>query len=97
MYIILRLICEILSRIAVTISFLWGHKHGVHVYATASFAASVIHDINVTTCKNIFVYEHHMYHSGAYFTILHCCGAFAPRKTPLKPKNTFKQTCVNFF
>ena len=39
MYIILRWICEILSRIAVKISFLWGCKHGV--YAIASFTASV--------------------------------------------------------
>ena len=38
MRIILRLICEILSRIAVKISFLWGHKHCV--YAAASFAAT---------------------------------------------------------
>ena len=39
MVIILRLICENLSRIAVKISFLWGREHGL--YAEASFAASV--------------------------------------------------------
>ena len=39
MAIILRLICENLSNIAVIISFLWGREHGV--YAEASFAASV--------------------------------------------------------
>ena len=39
MYIILRLICEILSRPAVKISFLWGLKH--IVYSAASFSASV--------------------------------------------------------
>ena len=39
MYIILRLSCKILSRIAVKISFLWSLKQGV--YASASFAASV--------------------------------------------------------
>ena len=39
MNIILRLICEKLSRIAVKISFLWGREYGE--YATASFAASV--------------------------------------------------------
>ena len=39
MYIILRLVCETFSRIAVTISFILGHKHGV--YAAASFAANV--------------------------------------------------------
>ena len=40
MYIILRLICEILSRIiAVKISFLYSRKHGV--YVAASFAANV--------------------------------------------------------
>ena len=39
MAIILRLICENLSSIAVKISFLWGCEHCV--YAEASFAASV--------------------------------------------------------
>ena len=41
MYIILRLIRETLGKIAVKISFLWGHEHGVYA-TTASFAASVI-------------------------------------------------------
>ena len=40
MYIILLLISDIWSRIAVKISFLWGHKYGV--YAVVSFPASVI-------------------------------------------------------
>ena len=39
MAIILRLICENLSSIAVKISFLWGREHCV--YAETSFAASV--------------------------------------------------------
>ena len=41
MYIILRLpvVWETFSRIAVKISFLWDHKHGV--YAAASFSANV--------------------------------------------------------
>ena len=39
MTIILRLICENLSSIAVKISFLWGLEHSV--YAEDSFAASV--------------------------------------------------------
>ena len=39
MAIILRIICENLSTIAVLISFLWGREHGV--YAEASFAATV--------------------------------------------------------
>ena len=39
MAIILRLICENLSSIAVKISSLWGREHGV--YAEASCAASV--------------------------------------------------------
>ena len=39
MYIILRLVCENLSRKAVKISFLWGTKHGV--YAAVSFSANV--------------------------------------------------------
>ena len=40
MSIILRLICENLSCIAVKISFLLGREHSV--YAEASFAASVV-------------------------------------------------------
>ena len=39
MAIIIRLICENLSRIAVKISFLWGCEHCV--YTEAVFAASV--------------------------------------------------------
>ena len=39
MYIILRLLCENISRIAVKISFLWGLKYGVH--AAASFSINV--------------------------------------------------------
>ena len=39
MAIILRLICENLSSIAVKMCFLWGREHDV--YAEASFAASV--------------------------------------------------------
>ena len=39
MAIILRLICENLSSLAVKISFLWGPEHGV--YAEDSFAANV--------------------------------------------------------
>ena len=39
MYIILRLVCENSSRIAVKMSFLWGPKHGV--YAAVSFLAKV--------------------------------------------------------
>ena len=41
MAIILRLIRDNLSSIAVKISFLLGREHGVHVYAEAPFAASV--------------------------------------------------------
>ena len=37
MYIILRLVCENLSRIAVKISFLWGPKYGVYAAAYFSF------------------------------------------------------------
>ena len=40
MLIILRLVCEIFSRIAVKISFLWCPKHGV--YAAPSFSANVM-------------------------------------------------------
>ena len=47
MYIILGLIYEILSRIAVKISFLWGRKRGV--YAVASFEASLTSYIKETT------------------------------------------------
>ena len=40
MNIILRLICENFSRIAIIIGFLWGHEHGV--YAAASCVVSVM-------------------------------------------------------
>ena len=39
MYIIFRLFCEIFSKLAVKISFLWGPKHVE--YATASFSSNV--------------------------------------------------------
>ena len=47
MCIILRLICEILSGIAVEIKFLWDSKHGV--YREASFKAI---DMTWYLCKN---------------------------------------------
>ena len=40
-YIIFRLICDILSRLAVKISFLWSWKHRYSVYATAPIVSSV--------------------------------------------------------
>ena len=85
MYIILRLICEILSRIAVKISFLWGRKHGV--YAASSFAASItpwyLHNdmqnfTSVMLYKNIICIAQWLL--GISFEILHYCGAFAWRQ-----------------
>ena len=58
MYIIFRLVCETLSRIAVKISFLWGHKHGV--YAAVSFSANVTswcsrNDTNIFNFVNLYI------------------------------------------
>ena len=47
MYIILRLFCETFSRIAVKLSFLWGHKHSA--YAAALFQQMWHRDVHVTT------------------------------------------------
>ena len=101
MNIVLRLICESLRRIAVKISFLWGHKHGV--YAAASFATSVtswyshngIQDfISVIVFMNIICIAQWPY--GANFEILPYNGALARRHKHFKPERTFKQTRVDF-
>ena len=42
MYIFLRSVCETFSRIDITMSFLWSHKHDI--YVAASFSE------NVTSC-----------------------------------------------
>ena len=90
MHIISRLICEILSRIAVKISFLWGRKHCV--YAAVSFAAIVAssylrNDMQNCTCiilyMNIICNACWLY--GANFEILHCSGAFSRRQKLFKP------------
>ena len=65
MCIILSLICEILSGIAVEIRFLWDSKHGI-------YGCSVIYSnyhVMISTHGHekiyfsYFVYEHHLYHS----------------------------------
>ena len=101
MHIILRLICEILSIMS-EISFLWGRKHGIHVYAGASFAASVTSwylcsDMQKFTSvilymKIIFIAQWLL---GADFEILHCYGALAQSHKLFKLESTFKQTCVD--
>ena len=101
MYIILRLICEILSKIAVKISFLRGHKQGV--YAQASLTASVTSWYlrnglqNFTSFPfsiNIICFARWL--CDANFKILHCSGAFIRRHKIFKPENSFKQTRVDF-
>ena len=63
MTIILRLICENLSCIAVKISFLWGREH--FVYAEAAFATSFTSRYLRNDMQNFtsiyFVYEYHIY------------------------------------
>ena len=90
MCIILRLICEILSGIAVEIRFLWNSKHGI--YGAASFIAiltswylrmdmrtftSVILKMNII-CISQWLFE-------TNFEILHCSGAFAWRYKHFNP------------
>ena len=53
MFIILRLICEILSGIAVEISFLWDSKHGVYGAASFILIEMVTHDIYKRTWENL--------------------------------------------
>ena len=65
MCMILRLICGILSGIAVEIRFLKDSKYGV--YGAASFRA-IVHVMIFTqgqekTYFSYFVYEHHQYNS----------------------------------
>ena len=65
MRIILRLICEILSEIAVEIRFLWDSKHGI--YGAASFNSNCHVMVFMHGYEKIyfsyFVNEHHMYRS----------------------------------
>ena len=102
MYIILRLICERFSRIAVKISFLWGHKHGI--YAAVPFPANGTswcsrNDTNIFTSvilyiNIIFIAQ---WLSGGNSEILHCSDCFARHHKLCKPESIFKQTRVNFF
>ena len=102
MCIIWRLICEILSGIAVQIRFLWDFKYGV--YGAASFIAivtswylrkdmrkftSVILYVNIR-CIAQWLRE-------ANFKILFCSGAFTRRHTHRKPECYFMQTRVDYF
>ena len=82
MHIILRLICEILSRISAKLSFLRVHKYCV--YAAASFVAIV------TSCylrndnqnfSSVILYTNIICNAkwllGANLEIVHCSDAFA--------------------
>ena len=102
MYIILRLVCENFSRIAVKISFLWGLKNDV--YAAASFSANVTSwcshsDTQIFTSVNlhmniIFITQ---WLFGGNSESLHCSNVFASHQKLFKPENIFEQTRVNFF
>ena len=101
MDIVLRLVCEILSRIAVKISFLWVSTHSV--YAEASFSANVTswcsrNDtqifISVYLYMNIIFIAQWLFSGN--FEILHCSDVFARRQQLCKPKRIFKLTRVNF-
>ena len=102
MYIILRLVCEKLGRLAFKISFLWGPKHGV--YAAASFSANVTslcsrngpqNFTSVILCMSIIFIAQRRF--GGNSEILHCSDVFAQYQTLCKPESIFKQTRVNFF
>ena len=84
------MICEILSRITVKISFLWGPKHDV--YATAAFAASatlwyIRYDMQNFT--SVILYMNTIciaqWLSGANSKILHSFPAFAQCQPLSKP------------
>ena len=53
MYIILLLMCEILSTVAVKISFLWGGKHGCMYMQQRHSQQMSRRDTYVTTCKTL--------------------------------------------
>ena len=101
MHIILRLVCEKLSWIAVKISFLWGPKHGV--YAASYFSAIVtswyLHKdtqnyTSVILYMNIILLTQWLF--SAYFDILHCSDVFPRRQKLCKPETIFMQTRVYF-
>ena len=102
MCIIFRLICEILSGIAVEIRFLGDSKHGV--YGAASFIAIVRSwylrkDIRKFTWiilyMNIICIAQWLFDDNS--EILHCSGAFERRHKHCKPECSFMQTHVYFF
>ena len=84
MYIILRLVCENFSRIAVKITYLWGPKHGV--YAAVSFQQIWRPDVsrNDPEIFNSFIlYMNIIFIAQWLFAddseILHCSNVFARR------------------
>ena len=102
MYIILRLVCETFSRIAVSIRFLWGHKYGV--YAAASFSANVTSWCSRNGTKmftSVILYINIIFIaqwlSGGNSEILHGSDVFACCQKLCKEENSFQQTRVNFF
>ena len=102
MYIIIRSVCETFSRIAVTISFPWGHKHGV--YAAASFSENVTLWCSRNCTKNltsVILYKNIIFIaqwlSGGNSEILRGSDVFARCQKLCKKENSFKQTRVNFF
>ena len=74
MYIILRLVCETLCRIAVKISFLAGHKHGV--YPAASFSENMLwcsrNNMQIFTSVSYIIFIA-QWLSGGNSEILHGC------------------------
>ena len=102
MFIILRLICEILSGIAVEIRFIWDSKHGV--YGAASFIAIVTLWYlrkDMRKCTSVILYMNMIciaqWLFDPNFEILHCSGASARRHQHCKPQCSFMQTRVDHF
>ena len=102
MCIILRLICEILSGIAVEIKLLWDSKHGV--YGAASFIAiftSWYLRKNMRKFTSVILYMHIIciaqWLFDAFFEILHYSDTFALHHKHWKPKCSFMQTGVDYF
>ena len=95
MNIILRLVCENLSRITVIISFLWSPKHGI--YAAASFSSNMTswcsrYDTQSFISVILYMYMNIIFIAKWLFDgnseILHCSDVIARSKTLCKSENT---------
>ena len=95
------LVCENFRRIAVTISFLLGPRHGK--YAGASFSANMT---SWCSCNNKQIFTSVILHMNIIFIAkwlfggnsesIHFSDVFECLQKLFKPENIFKQTRINF-